>query len=203
MKKVLVVDLDGSLYSINTFHFFITYLIRHSIRRIDVSLFCLLVYVIGLRGLKIISHSKMKYIILNSIKSKEQIGYKKFVSSISKYKREIEAIKNNFDLKILATAAPSCYASIIAKNEQFHTCLGTNFPTKSFHDRFENIKEEKKENVMNYLVSQNITKIDTFITDHLDDLPLIKLANRNIIVSPSQDFMFILKQNLISFDVIM
>ena len=55
---------------------------------------------------------------------------------------------------------------------------------------------------MNYLKSENINEIDTLVTDHIDDLPLIKMAKKNIIVNPNQKLIIALKQNSISFEVI-
>ncbi len=202
-KKVLVVDLDGTLYSINTFRYFIKYILRNSVNRYDIVLLMKVLLTMASRLFNIISHSKMKYNILNAIKEKDYIGYQKFVSSISFSKRSIPLINDkDFDIKILATAAPSCYANIIAKNEGFNLCLGTEFSDRSFSDKFENIREVKKKNVMHYLSKKGIHEIDVFITDHIDDLPLIKLTKKNIIINPSELMKKELKQNLISFEVL-
>lgn len=184
-KKVLVVDLDGTLYKINTFHHFIKYLIIYSLANFEIILVIKTIALIFLRGFKIISHSKWKFYILNSIQSKKNIDFEKFVNSISNWKRDISILKDNsYDIKILATAAPFCYAHIIAQNEHFNICQATNFPTSKFSKEFENRNEVKRDTLLRYLNDNNISKIHTLVTDHLDDLPLIKLAINNIIIDP-------------------
>ena len=200
-KRVLVVDLDGTLFTINTFHHFIKYLIIKSITRFKVLLLFKLSLAISSRLFQ--PHAKMKYHILNLLKNRTDIDYNEFVNTISSKKRALKILQDiSFDIKILATAAPSCYANIIAKNNHFHICLGTDFPHSSFNSAFENSKMVKKENVLSYLSNNNINHIDVLVTDHKDDLPLIKLAMRNKIVNPNENLVAYLKQNSISFEVI-
>ncbi len=202
-KKVLVVDLDGTLYSINTFHYFIKFLINYSIKNFEVFLLVKILVVSMIRGFQFTSHSKLKYVILKAIANKTLIDYKKFVNSISLHKRYIPLLKEkSFDIKILATAAPSCYATIIAKNNSFDLCLGTDFPSENYNNAFENCKEIKKKNVLNHLSNDNIHEIDTFVTDHIDDLPLLKLASRNIIIKPNNSLKAKLKKHSISFEIL-
>lgn len=201
-KKVLVVDLDGTLYNINTFHYFIKYLLRFSLVNLNIKLFFKLLQAMFLRVLGVISHSKMKFLILNAIKHNLKLDYKAFVSNIAKYKNEIKQLEaSNFDIKILATAAPSCYATIIAENEGFNTCLATNFPETSYRKDFENVREVKKQNVLSYLNSIGKNQVDTIITDHFDDLPLIKVSKHVILINPNKETQNILQQNQIFFNI--
>jgi hypothetical protein len=200
-KKVLVVDLDGTLYSINTFHHFLGFIILHCIKKFKIVSFLKISSSIMLRIFKITSHSKMKYEILKAINS-SQINYTKFVTKIAKFKKDLNVDKSEFDITILATAAPYCYANIIAKNENFDLCIATNFTDSNFNDEFENSKEIKKKNVMTVLMKNEIDKIDTLITDHIDDLPLMKLSQKNMIVSPNKDMEAQLKQHSISYEII-
>ncbi|MDO5970606.1 hypothetical protein Q4Q35_12385 [Flavivirga aquimarina] len=199
-KKALVVDLDGTLFTINTFHYFIKYLIEFCVKRIKIILLVKLCFAISSRIY--VSHKKMKYNVLRLLKNRNDINYEAFVKSISSKKKDIPHLQDTiFNVKILATAAPSCYANIIAKNEGL-VCLGTDFPYAKFDQTFENSKVNKKENVLKYLESQNIYEVDTFITDHIDDFPLIKIARSNILVNPHEELLNMLKQNSISFEVI-
>ncbi|PIA78075.1 hypothetical protein BFR04_07540 [Gaetbulibacter sp. 4G1] len=200
-KKVLVVDLDKTLFSINTFHHFIKYLAFKSIKEVNV----LFLFKLGLAlsSRLFLTHAKMKFYVLNIIKDRTDIDFNHFVNTISTKKRELSILQDSsFDIKILATAAPSCYANIIAKNNSFHICLGTDFSNSTFKSSFENSKITKKENVMDYLSKSNINHIDVMVTDSIDDMPLIKLAKRNVIVNPSENFKKQLKQKSISFEVI-
>ncbi|WP_158655132.1 haloacid dehalogenase-like hydrolase [Flavivirga eckloniae] len=199
-KRALVIDLDGTLFTINTFHFFIKYLIGFCIQHFKIVLLVKLSFAIITRLYA--SHAKMKYKILRLLKNRNDIDYNAFVNSISPKKRFIPQLQDPiFDIKILATAAPSCYANIIAKNEGL-VCLGTDIKNTKFNQAFENSKTNKKENVLKYLENQGVHKVDTFITDHIDDLPLIKIAANNILVNPNVELQEELKQNSISFEVI-
>ncbi len=139
-----------------------------------------------LRLFRFVTHAKMKYYVLKTTEP-YKLDYSRFVESIKKHKRHIEEIYNpEFSIKILATAAPSCYANIIAKNEKFDVCLATEFPTKSYSADYENKGEVKKNNVLQYLQSIGNYQLDTFVTDHLDDLPLMNVALNNVIYNPNQ-----------------
>ncbi|MEC3907307.1 hypothetical protein VOI54_09785 [Tamlana sp. 2201CG12-4] len=144
----------------------------------------------------------MKHRVLYLIKDLEYIDYKTFVSSIANKKRDISIIKEErFFIRILATGAPSCYANIIANIEKFDICISTDFPEFNFNDRFDNVKTVKRDNVLKYLRDFDVEQIDTFITDHIDDLPLMKISKQNLIVCPSEVLINQLKQNSISFEV--
>jgi phosphoserine phosphatase len=200
-KKILVVDLDGTLYSINTFHYFIKYLIFKCFIKFKIVLLFRLILTISSR--LFLTHAKMKYQILKLLHNRNDIDYVEFVNSISKKARDLSIfIDESFDIKILATAAPTNYAKIIAKNHQFHECLGTEFLGAKYNSTFENSKNVKKNNVIRYLNSKNLSEVDVFITDHLDDLPLMKLAKRNILIKPNEDLINQLKQFSISFEVL-
>jgi len=152
-----------------------------------------------LRGFRLVTHARMKYSILKNIEP-YKIDCNGFVKSLEPHKRNIlELSSPEFDIKILATAAPSCYANIIAKNEQFNACLATRFPEKAYHLNYENKGEVKKTNVLKYLQNTGSGSIDIFITDHLDDLPLMKLAHHIIVYTPNQFLEAELKKSAITF----
>ena len=187
-NKALVLDLDGTLYSINTFHYFIRYILWQSLIRFKLILFINISTPLLLRILRVISHSKMKYIVLRTIRDRTDIDYNDFTSNIKKFRRKLNfGDHRQFDLKILATAAPDCYSSIIAKENDIGICCATNFPQRDHSKNFENIREVKKANVMKILNSYKVDQIDTLVTDHIDDLPLMKVSKHVIIINPTSD----------------
>ncbi|RZN82181.1 MAG: hypothetical protein EVB11_09325 [Winogradskyella sp.] len=200
-KKVLVVDLDGTLYNSNTFHEFLKYLLSYYLNDFRMFRFNTLLFFIKLRMVRLVSHARLKYLTLRMIEN-EDIDFQNFISKLSKYKNELEEMSDSsFDVKILATAAPSCYADWIAKTEGFDVCLATDFPEHGFSADFENLRERKKENLLSYFEKNNLKSVDVFITDHIDDAPIIKMAKKNIIVNPNAKFSNWLKENLINFEV--
>ncbi|ARV09029.1 hypothetical protein BTO05_05030 [Winogradskyella sp. PC-19] len=200
-KKVLVVDLDGTLYDRNTFHEFLFFLVKYFFIRVAIFRFLPLIIVIMQRLFNLISHAKMKYRVLLIIRNLD-IDYTDFISKLSKHKNELKEISDtSFDIKILATAAPSCYATHIAKTEGFDVCLATDIPENGFTSDFENLRDRKKENLLDYFKKNNLKSVDVFITDHIDDVPIIKIAKKNIIINPNTKFSNWLKENLINFEV--
>ncbi|RZN80622.1 MAG: hypothetical protein EVB12_04160, partial [Winogradskyella sp.] len=140
-KKVLVVDLDGTLYDRNTFHEFLFFLVKYFFIRVAIFRFLPLIIVIMQRLFNLISHAKMKYRVLLIIRNLD-IDYTDFISKLSKHKNELKEISDtSFDIKILATAAPSCYATHIAKTEGFDVCLATDIPENGFTSDFENLRD--------------------------------------------------------------
>lgn len=202
-NKVLVIDLDGTLYRINTFHFFIRYLLNFSLKKLHLKLLSTLLKTIFLRLLKIVNHSKMKFLILKAIKGYDEIDMEGFVFSLKEYRNQLQIIEDaTFGVKILATAAPDCYAKIIALNEGFDVCLATNTPVGNYRNDFENVRNVKKQGVVHYLNSIEVNHLDTMVTDHYDDLPLMKISKQVVLVNPSKETKDILKRNQIFFNIV-
>ena len=201
-KKVLVVDLDGTLYATNTFHQFMSYLLKSSVKNLD-PIFCFqIVFFSFLRAIKIISHSRLKFYILKKVTTRFYIDYLEFVDSIDKYKRVITLQYNkDFDVKILATAAPYCYSNVIANKLNFDACIATDFSIPKFSIEFENARENKKKNVVDFLKKEGLVTVDLFITDHIDDLPLIKISKMNVIINPNFEFEKALQSLNIQYEV--
>ncbi|RNC86779.1 MAG: hypothetical protein ED556_04985 [Winogradskyella sp.] len=200
-KKVLVVDLDGTLYNCNTFHEFLKYVLSYYFKDFRLLKFKILLFFIKLRLFRIISHSRLKYQVLKLIKN-DDINVKDFISKLSKYKNVIEEVSDSsFNVKILATAAPNCYANEIAKVEGFDVCFATGYPESGYYEEFENLGEQKKNVVFKYLETNNFSDLDVFITDHIDDAPLMEMATKNILINPDTNVLRWLKKNLINFEV--
>lgn len=199
-RKVLVVDLDGTLYQCNTFHELLKYLLCLYFKDFKGLKLSLLMVLIKLRLLRIISHAKLKYHVLRLVKN-DKIDFEPFIAQLSKFKNEIEEVSNNtFDIKILATAAPCYYAELIAKKNGFDTCLATQLPQNGYSSDFENLREQKKNSLIEYLKSCSLESIDVFITDHIDDASIIKMAKKNIIINPDVKFSNWLNENLVNFE---
>jgi len=200
--KVLVVDLDGTLFKVNTFHYFLKFYSFSCLKTFNLLDLAKIISILISRLLRLASHSKMKYEILNLASKMPNSFYEKFVDSILSHKRHITELNKDYDFRILATAAPRGYAEIISRNENFDACIATNSPNSSFNEWFENSRDVKKENVMNLLSKKEIYKIDTLITDHIDDLPLMQVSQTVKIVNPGKNLIFELNQYQISYEVI-
>lgn len=201
-KKVLVVDLDGTLYSINTFHHFIKFILIEVFSKLNFSLCLKILSLLVLRVLGIMSHAYMKYQLLKLVSTNyHDLNCRAFTERIEKHQNSIPEIQEPYDLKILATAAPDCYAKIIAANNGFNACIATKFSTAGFNSDFENIREYKKNNVINYLNRNGFQNIDMLITDHIDDLSLLKIASKSILINPSKTFEKIVRTHNIQYEI--
>ena len=78
--------------------------------------------------------------------------------------------------------------------------IATNIPKSGFSPDFENLREQKKKNLINYFKKSNLKSVDVFITDHMDDAPIIKIATKSVIINPNTKFSNWLKENLINFE---
>lgn len=185
MRKTLVVDLDETLYRINTFYYFYKFLLKNSLKKLDLKLFFVLMFAALGRVLRVISHKKLKYTVLKNTKIA--------ATEIASFLKEIEIYKRQdlldeflaYELKILATGAPGIYAEEIAVKNGFDACLATTYKGESFSFFTENLKEEKSNQVSMLLQQKGYPNIDVLITDHEDDFPLIKIAKHSLIVNPS------------------
>jgi phosphoserine phosphatase len=162
-RKVLVVDLDGTLFKINTFHYFIKYLCVKCVLSLNFRLLYRLLLALSSRLFR--SHAEMKYQVLKLLQHRTDIDYLDFLNSIYSKKRELNILNDEtFHIKILATAAPTCYANIIAKKEHFDICLGTDF-LLSDKMNFDLQKVLSKEIILKSNIEDNIQKYTELILD--------------------------------------
>lgn len=207
MQKGLVVDLDGTLLSTNTFTQFIiqsTIVMIHTHKWGKV---WLLIQVIIKRKLKQVTHEQMKFKILqitNDLFSEQEIL--QFAQKLSK-ERNNNVIKVITDYKkqgyitCLSTAAPFIYAKKIQEIFNIDLICATPSPINNLSWK-ENVKEEKCNNTIKLLNSNNIG-LNIFITDHYDDIPLLEISKeKNILISPSKKTLNKLNTKSIKYSVL-
>lgn len=170
MKKTVICDLDGTLVATNTFSRFTLFLMRKP------SIFAQVAGVVLKRKLRIISHPQAKQSLLK-IASRVLKGadYELFAADmLTRYRHAgvaqlLADEKSAGSLILLATAAPEAYAAHICRmagmDGYVATVAGGN----------ENRSDEKVRRVREWL-AQNDAEVAGVITDHADDLPLMRLA---------------------------
>lgn len=178
-KKIVAVDLDGTLIKGNSLHEYMKVGIKHS--KLPVRI--ILLTTVFLRALRIISHKQMKFTFLKRLKDNDNIK-DEFIKKIERIKNK-EVIRilsdyENSDYKILlATAALDIYIPWIWKGQYVATQSENNPKRKECRgeNKVEEIKKEIGEN----------GDIAVVITDHYDDLPLMRIASEEIIlVNPNE-----------------
>lgn len=190
--KTLVIDLDGTLIDCNSFTEFVKYIfLRLPNARLQI------MGIILLRKMRFISHSEAKRrIVALTRKYFERLDLNSFIKKLSTHVRPsmIHHIKGA-ERVILATAAPEIYAV------PFGHSLGISEVFATPDNGVENRGSIKARNVEKAGVRFNGDT--TIITDHYDDLPLLKKNNsgQNILIAPSSTTLMHLKMAGIPFIV--
>ena len=202
MSKVIVVDLDGTLVNVNTFHKWMIFLFKKSLSHNLLDSIKIL-KIISLRLVKLNTHKQMKYRILQISENTRYKNYiDEFVNELETYinNEVLEYTKENNTITILATAAPALYAESIANKYAFTYCLAT--PETSTKKWFENIKERKRESLEKLLNVEQLTKVDIVLSDHHDDIPIMEMAESVFLVNASLDTKAILKKDGLDYLII-
>lgn len=201
VKRLVVVDLDGCLCTINTFRYWVIFSYLYLFLTLHWLDFFKFSVVIFRRLLGRVDRVTMKYEILVLTERLAPFFIKIFcrflvnffngslVSRLKEYDDSVEIV--------LSTAAPSCYVKYLVKN----VSVSKFFATQSvFGDSWiENIGQVKLEAIRKYYGSA--VMIDTVFTDHYDDLPLLKHARHKVLVRPDDGTLSRLR-NVVKFDIL-
>lgn len=189
--NTVFVDLDGTMIKGNSMKLFMVWLPLRLLKKRRFPDFLRTVSWIALRAARLTSHKRMKWNLTriarthlsdsdwNSIATRVLTHVNPDVDIfISKEKRNGARI-------CLATAAPEEYASIIAETLDMEYCLATVF-TPYFSDYSENKGDIKLDAIQDLMTNENLD-MSAFLTDHHDDLPVMKaFPEQTILISPSR-----------------
>lgn len=207
MQKAIVIDLDGTLLTINTFKSYILFVSKLACRKGRLDIAVALAFWVGLRKCRLTSHEKMKcHILQHSAHFMNQERLNDFVNTIlpfrngKVYECALVYRKQGFFL-CLSTAAPCSYASLIAERLSFDSVCATPMPSQ-VHNWKENVKEIKCKNTLKQLEKHHLT-LDILMTDHYDDIPLLKIKKlKNIVVNPTVHTLEKLETEDINFELL-
>lgn len=205
--KGVVVDLDGTLLSTNSFKHYILFVCFKAFMLLQYNICFSIVINVIKRKIRLVSHQEMKRnILIISSQLYSSIDISSFINKlIRKTNTSVLRLINNYRKKgyyiCLSTAAPNIYAETIAKYYQFNGCCATITPIFN-HDWNENIGDYKLKTTLDLFNAHNI-ELSVVITDHQDDLPLLKKNNgTNIVVSPNKKTIKILRSEGIYFRIL-
>jgi phosphoserine phosphatase len=188
-KKIVVIDLDGTFVSVNSFHKWMLFLIKQSLKKRTLRTLLKLMNIIRCRALKKINHAQMKYAILEiSEKIVKEREIEQFVKHLDRVIHQglLKIVEEKKAITILATGAPEIYAKKLSQlyGFDYHICT----PSTKIQPWRENLKEVKKENLLQLLQKENLPPhVDQLFTDHHDDLPLMRIAKKVYLVNPSEE----------------
>ena len=207
MMQCVVVDLDHTLIKGNTFVLFVFYVFSRSLLRLKVFRFIIILYLLLLRKLRLVSHSGFKKRFLGVIQRGllsveiEEFCNRMLIKRSHVVWSLVQQFRNAGYPVCLATAAPDVYVSVIVKMLDFdmYTATSSNYDESSW---YESIREKKLQDVL-CVLKENGLDLDVVITDHYDDLPLLRAAGgRKILVSPGQKTIDCLREAKLDFEII-
>ncbi len=208
MRPSLIIDLDGTLLQTNTFRDYLSFCGKSALHVFRFDLVFFISFWVLMRKVRLVSHSAMKRRLMQrTYRFMLQKGrLDAFVEAElllvnPRVKEEVERHRNRGHLLVLATAAPAFYAKPIADNMRLDATLATLLASDVVIGEWhENVGTMKAATLQNFL-HQHHTDIDAIITDHSDDLPILKLhpAGPNWMVSPSPQTEALLKKENITY----
>lgn len=206
MKRCVVVDLDHTLIKGNTFVLFVFFVFSKSVLRFKPARFGLILYLLMLRKLRLVSHSRFKKRFLEVVhRWLLPIEIEEFCKRILIKRSDVvwtlvQSFREAGHPVCLATAAPDVYVRVIVRMLDFdmYTATRSNWDEASW---YESIRERKLQDVLSVLKAKGL-ELGVVITDHYDDLPLLSAASRKIIVSPGQKTIGRLRKAKLDFEII-
>lgn len=198
-KRLVVIDLDGTLVDCNTFPRWVLWVLKDSLCHIRVQDFFTILYLLVKRKFFLSSHKDFKSRLESFSFSTACVDG--FVRSLEK-KRNVQLVQKIRDglyddgVVLIATAAPSQYASSLVRQCKVNaSVLASHWGKTGFKD---NVGYEKLAAVREWAVKNNC-RLDTVITDHYDDLPLMQAARTVYLVQPAQQTVQAVKRAGIAF----
>jgi phosphoserine phosphatase len=182
-RKLVVVDLDGTLIAGNSLHIYLKCGAAELLRTGNIISALKVLGLGALRVLRIISHRRMKFAAIAMIERTEHLR-QVFCAKIDSIRRpEVEMLINEFRAAdcdvILATAAADVYVDWIWQGVSLAT------PIEGNSNRVELRGSTKRDAVLQYMQQHN-AQLHAVVTDHADDLALLMCgARQNILVHPS------------------
>lgn len=206
-RPCVVIDLDGTLLKGNSLHELIKFTLAGKVRNVGLKQRFAIGVRLVMRRLKLIHHVDMKYPFHREVE--KAIGCEEmaiFVRHIAGMIRpevlqQVRNLQHEGYMCVLATAAPAFYASELGKRFGFDMCVATGLSAEA-GGYVEARGEEKKLRVCN-AVSEAGGKIEVVMTDHEDDLPLLRIPDvKRWLVSPTDALCSALKRDGLDFEII-
>lgn len=186
MKTALLVDLDGTLVSTNSFTRFVGWLAWRLMFKGHLASAMKVVGTVVCRKVRCIPHAQAKRMIMDI--ARHHLSMRDFATFASALRLSVRPAiaamirdyKSFGGCVLIATAAPEEYAVCVGEMVGADAVIATRHA-----DSVECRGEEKLCRVRVYCAGHRL-KVDTVVTDHHDDLPLLMMPDVNrVVVAPS------------------
>lgn len=182
--KAVVVDFDGTLYRGNSFEDCVKMTLKGCLKKWHIASALRISTWVALRKLRLVSHARMKYQLQPVLEKRYDkqafLLHLRLHINQEIWEECLQYRALNYHL-CLATAAPEFYIESLAENMNFDSYCATPRSQVPYNQWKENRGESKKEHCLQ-LLAQADASLELLITDHADDLPLLKVAKHHIIV---------------------
>ncbi len=175
LKGVTFVDLDGTMLAANSMHIFMRRLPWMLMRRKAIGAAIGSLWWMTLRCMRIVSHRSMKWHLTKIARHHlhdsdwEDMAESMLLTVNPKVKEYIRTRRDRGCLTYIATAAAEEYALQICRRLGYDGVLATEFT-----DRLQDYKElsrHAKHEAIERLLQDERLRLESFLTDHTDDLP--------------------------------
>lgn len=201
-NEALIVDLDGTLISRNSFTLFVKWLGRAFVSRRRYKALMQLCRYVAERKMRLISHARCKQLIIDLVqRNLSETEMDAFGESLSAYLRPlvmdiITEARREGRVCVLATAAPGIYAKAFGRKVGMDCCIATSGGEKE-------CKGDEKLRRINDLLRERGLKLWGVITDHHDDLPLMRVAGiKRWLVAPSAETVKKMREKDVDFAIL-
>ena len=191
LKGVTFVDLDGTLISGNSMHIFMKRLPRMLMKRRAPGAAISAMWHIWLRSFRLINHSKMKWYLTKTARIHlEDSDWEDLAETIAQsvnpdVKDLVESRRRLGCLTYLATAAIEEYSLPLSRLLGYEGAVATKFTDNQ--DDYEEMNGDAKRYGIEKLLEEENLRLESFITDHPDDLPTAKAyPYLTVVVNPTQ-----------------
>lgn len=191
LKGVTFVDLDGTLICGNSMHIFMKRLPRVLMKRHAPGAAMSALWHIWLRSFRLINHRKMKWHLTKTARRHlDESDWEDLAQSIAQsvnpdVRDLVESRRKIGCLTYLATAAIEEYSLPLCRLLGYEGAIATKFADDQ-NDYAEMNGDAKRIGIEKLLSEENL-RLESFITDHPDDLPTAKAyPNLTVVVNPTQ-----------------
>lgn len=197
-----MVDLDGTLLRTNSFSRFVVWFAMRSIRRGRWRDFCRIASQVVSRKMRCQTHAETKRHIMElSSASLSEADFVAFAHTLRRWIRVkvTDLIRSHMARGgevLMATAAPAEYAAPLAAITGIESLIASE--RSACGGKYRECKgEEKLRRVRGFCAARGM-RIAAVVTDHYDDLPLMKCSDRVVLVSPSRKTLLRIRQENLS-----
>ena len=190
VRDLLAVDLDGTLLRTNSFTRFTVWFACTLLKRRMHGGFFRVVHQVVLRKIRRQSHTQTKRNIMDiAAQLLSEDDFVAFARSLRRWVcNSVECLIRSHMASggevVIATAAPVEYAAPLAAMAGGYSLLASERGISGVYHECKG--EEKLRRVSDFCVAHNL-QLASVVTDHYDDLPLIKAADNVYLASPSKE----------------